>query len=393
MTEDIILAGAVRTAIGRLGGGLANTCAVELGTAVIAEALRRTGIAPDEVDEVIFGNVLQAGSGQNVARQCSVDAGIPVSVPALTVNQVCASGLAAVNLAAAEIRSGQSEVVVVGGVENMSRAPFLLAQARFGYRMGDGRLTDSVLSEGLTDAFNHYHMGITAENVASRYHVTRADQDEFAAESQHRAAAAQRDGRFDSEILPIEVKQKKRTVVFDKDEGVRPDTTVEVLSHLRPAFKEDGTVTAGNASGINDGAAALVMMSEQRAKDLDVAPMGTWIGGAAAGVDPAVMGRGPSESTRKLLARTGTKVSDLGRVELNEAFASQSVCVIRELGLDQSVTNVNGGAIALGHPLGCSGARILVTLLHELHRSDKELGLAAQCVGGGMGVSSLVKAA
>lgn len=393
MTEDIILAGAVRTAIGKLGGGLANTCAVELGTAVIAEALRRAGVSPCDVDEVIFGNVLQAGNGQNVARQCSVDAGIPVSVPALTVNQVCASGLTAVNLAAAEIRSGQSDVVVVGGVENMSRAPFLLGQARFGYRMGDGRLTDSVLSEGLTDAFNHYHMGITAENVASRYHVTRADQDEFAAESQHRAAVAQRDGRFDSEILPIEVKQKRKTVIFDNDEGIRPDTTVEVLSHLRPAFKEDGTVTAGNASGINDGAAALVMMSLQRAKDLGAAPMGTWLGGAAAGVDPAVMGRGPAESTRKLFARTGTKVSDLGRVELNEAFASQSVCVVRELGLDQSVTNVNGGAIALGHPLGCSGARILVTLLHEMHRADKELGLAALCVGGGMGVSSLVKAA
>lgn len=393
MTDEVVLAGAVRTAIGKLGGALVDTCAVELGTAVIAEALKRAGIGPGEVDEVIFGNVLQAGSGQNVARQCSVDAGIPVSVPALTVNQVCASGLAAINLAAAEIRSWQSDVVVVGGVENMSRAPFLLDRARFGYRMGDRRLTDSVLSEGLTDAFNHYHMGITAENVASRYHVTRADQDAFAAESQHRAAAAQREGRFDSEILPVEVRQRKRTVVFDTDEGVRPDTTVEVLSRLRPAFKEDGTVTAGNASGINDGAAALVMMSQSCAKDLGVSPMGTWLGGAAAGVDPSEMGRGPAESTRKLLARTGTKVSDLDRVELNEAFASQPVCVVRELGLDETVTNVNGGAIALGHPLGCSGARIMVTLLHELQRSHHELGMAALCVGGGMGVSSLVRAA
>lgn len=266
MTEDVVLAGAVRTAIGKLGGALAQICAVELGTAVIGDALSRAGISPGEVDEVIFGNVLQAGSGQNVARQCSVDAGIPVEVPALTVNQVCASGLAAVNLAAAEILSGQSQVVVVGGVESMSRAPFLLDRARFGYRMGDGRLTDSVLSEGLTDAFNHYHMGITAENVASRYHVTRAEQDEFAVVSQQRAAAAQDAGLFAEEILPIEVREKKRTVTFDTDEGVRPDTTVEVLSRLRPAFKEDGTVTAGNASGINDGAAALVMMSRGRAE-------------------------------------------------------------------------------------------------------------------------------
>lgn len=392
MTEDIVLAGAVRTAIGKFGGTLAETSPVDLGAAVMAEAMRRATVDPAEVDEVILGHVLQAGHGQNLARQCSVKAGIPLQVPGLTVNKVCGSGLAAVNLAAALIRSGQANVVVVGGVEAMNQTPYLLPKARFGYRLGDAALVDSLVHEGLTDSFNDYHMGITAENIAERYQISREDQDEFAATSQQRAAAAQRDGRFAAEILPLEVRSGRKTVTFDTDEGVRPDTTVETLARLRPAFKPDGTVTAGNASGINDGAAALVVLSSSRAKELGVEPMGTWLDGTASGVDPAVMGRGPVASTRKLLERTGASLADIGLIELNEAFAAQSLCVMRELELDPDRVNVNGGAIALGHPIGCSGARILVTLLHEQHRAGIELGLASLCIGGGMGISTLVRA-
>lgn len=392
MSEEIVLAGAVRTAIGKFGGALADTSPVELGSAVIAEALTRAGIEASEVDEVIMGHVLQAGAGQNIARQCSVGAGIPIEVPGLTVNKVCGSGLSAVNLAAALISAGRADVIVVGGVESMSRAPYLLDKARFGYRLGEGTLIDSLLSEGLTDTFNHYHMGITAENIAERYQISRADQDEFAALSQQRAAAAQAAGLFSEEILPLQVRAGRERITFDSDESVRPGATAESLSRLRPAFKTDGTVTAGNASGINDGAAALVMLSARRAKELGVVPMGTWLGGVAVGVDPAVMGRGPVESTRKLLKQTRVELSDIGRVELNEAFAAQSLCVVRELGLDPELVNVNGGAIALGHPLGCSGARILVTLLHEQRRAGIELGLASLCIGGGMGISTLVKA-
>ncbi len=391
MTQEIVLAGAVRTAIGKFGGALADTSPVDLGTAVVAEALRRAGVAAAEVDEVIMGHVLQAGTGQNIARQCSVGAGIPVEVPGLTVNKVCGSGLSAVNLAAALIRAGQAEVVVVGGVESMSGAPYLLDKARFGYRLNDGKLVDSLLSEGLTDSFNRYHMGITAENIAERFQISRADQDEFAATSQQRATAAQGAGIFAPEILSVEVQAGRARIAFDADEAVRPGTTAEALSRLRPAFKPDGSVTAGNASGINDGAAALVVLSAKRARELGVTPMGTWLGGAAAGVDPAVMGRGPVESTRKLLAQTGVGLSDIGLAELNEAFAAQSLCVIRELGLDPELVNVHGGAIALGHPLGCSGARILVTLLHEQRRAGIELGLASLCIGGGMGISTLVR--
>nr|WP_300152118.1 acetyl-CoA C-acyltransferase [Propionicimonas sp.] len=391
MNEQIVLAGAVRTAIGKFGGTLAETTAVELGTAVVAEALARSGVPAEAVDEVILGHVLQAGTGQNIARQCAVKAGLPLHVPGLTVNKVCGSGLAAVNLAAALIRSGQAGVVVVGGVENMSQAPYLLDKARFGYRLNDGVLRDSLLSEGLTDSFNRYHMGITAENIAERYGISRADQDQFAATSQQRAAAAQAAGRFAAEILPVPVKLGRQEVTFDADEGVRPGTTAESLARLRPAFAADGTVTAGNASSINDGAAALVVLSAARAKELGVEPMATWVGGAAAGVDPEVMGRGPVESSRKLLGQTGTALSDIGLFELNEAFAAQSVCVVRELGLDPSLVNVNGGAIALGHPLGCSGARILVTLLHEQRRREAELGMASLCIGGGMGISTMVR--
>lgn len=392
MTDPIVLAGAVRTAIGKFGGSLADTSPVDLGAAVIGEALNRSGVPADAVDEVIFGHVLQAGHGQNIARQSAVAAGIPLAVPGITVNKVCGSGLAAVNLAAALIRSGQAQAVVVGGVESMSQAPYLLDKARFGYRLNNGTLVDSLLSEGLTDSFNRYHMGITAENVAERYQISREDADEFAATSQQRAAAAQQAGRFTEEILPVRVRSGRQEISFDTDEGVRPGTTAESLARLKPAFKPDGVVTAGNASGLNDGAAALVVLSAGRARELGVQPQATWLGGAAAGVDPAVMGRGPVESTRKLLAQTGVALSDVDLIELNEAFAVQSLGVVRELGLDPEVVNVNGGAIALGHPLGCSGARILVSLLYQQRRAGAELGLASLCIGGGMGISTLVRA-
>lgn len=392
MSEQIVLAGAVRTALGRFGGSLAETSAATLGSAVVAESLKRAGVDVGEVDEVILGQVLQAGTGQNLARQAAIGAGLPLATPGLTVNKVCGSGLAAVALAAALIRSGQADVIVVGGVENMSQAPYLLPKARFGYRLDEGRVVDSMFSEGLTDTFNGYPMGITAENLAAKFGITRADQDAFAAESQRRAAAARDAGRFADEILPLEVRVGRDKVTFDSDEGIRPGTTVEGLAKLRPAFKADGTVTAGNSSGINDGAAAMVMLSARKAWELGVQPMGTLVGTASAGVEPELMGRGPVESTRKLLAATGTSIEDLARIELNEAFAAQALTVIRQLGLDQDLVNPNGGAIALGHPLGCSGARVLVTLLHELRRSGGGLGLASLCIGGGMGTSALVQA-
>jgi acetyl-CoA C-acetyltransferase len=332
MSDPIVLAGAVRTAIGKFGGSLSETSPVDLGAAVIGEALNRSGVPADAVDEVIFGHVLQAGHGQNIARQSAVAAGIPLAVPGITVNKVCGSGLAAVNLAAALIRSGQAQAVVVGGVESMSQAPYLLDKARFGYRLNNGTLIDSLLSEGLTDSFNRYHMGITAENIAERYQISREDADEFAATSQQRAAAAQQAGRFTEEILPVQVRSGRQEITFDTDEGVRPGTTVEALARLKPAFKPDGVVTAGNASGLNDGAAALVVLSASRARELGVQPQATWLGGAAAGVDPAVMGRGPVESTRKLLAQTGVALSDIDLVELNEAFAVQSLGVVRAPG-------------------------------------------------------------
>lgn len=391
MSDAIVLAGAVRTPIGKFGGSLTGLTPAQLGSAVITAALDRAGIPHDAVDEVIFGHVLQAGNGQNTARQAALAAGLPIGVPALTVNKVCGSGLSAVNLASALIRSGEAEVVVVGGTECMSRAPYLLDKARFGYRLNDATLIDSLLSEGLVDSFHRYHMGITAENVAERWGISRDDQDAFAATSQQRAAAAREEGRFTEEILPLEVTVGKRRTTFDADEAIRPGTTVETLAGLRPAFREDGTVTAGNASGLSDGAAALVVLSAERARQLEVSPQATWVAGASAGVEPAVMGRGPVESSRKVLHRAGWRTGDLDLVELNEAFAAQSVCVVRELGLDTDRVNVNGGAIALGHPLGCSGARILVTLIHEMRRRQVEQGMAALCIGGGMGISTLVR--
>ena len=389
--KHVVLAGAVRTAIGRFGGSLAGTSATDLAVAVVAETLRRTGIDGAAVDEVIVGQVLQAGVGQNIARQACLGAGLPLTIPAMTVNQVCGSSLAAVNLAASQVLSGQADVVVVGGVESMSQAPYLLPKARFGYRLNDGQLIDSMFSEGLTDTFNQYPMGVTAENLAERFGISREDQDAYAATSQQRAAAAQQAGRFEAEILPLEVLDGRQKRQFASDEGIRPDSTVETLARLRPAFTSDGTVTAGNASTINDGAAAVVVLSQERAEELGVTPMATWLGGASAGVEPELMGRGPVESTRKLLERTGIALGAIARIELNEAFAAQALCVIRQLGLNQDITNPNGGAIALGHPLGCSGVRVLVTLLHELQRSGGGLGLASLCIGGGMGISTLVR--
>ena len=392
MAKEIVLAGACRTALGKFGGSLTNTPAVELGAIVIKEAMRRAGIKPEDVDEVLMGNVLQAGLGQSPARQAAVKAGIPVEVPALTVNNVCGSGLKVVNMAAAMIEAGEADVMVVGGMENMSAAPYALPQARFGYRMNDGKLVDVMIKDGLWDAFNDYHMGITAENVAEKYGITREMQDEFAAWSQQKCEAAQKSGRFDEEIVPVPVKVKKEIVEFKVDEFPRAGVTVESISKLKPAFKKDGTVTAANASGINDGAAALVIMTDEKAKELGVTPMAKFIGGASAGVDPSIMGVGPVYATRKALKKTGMTLDQIDLIEANEAFAAQSVAVANELGFDKSKVNVNGGAIALGHPIGASGCRILVTLLYELKHSGKKTGLATLCIGGGMGVATIVEA-
>ncbi|MCI6965775.1 acetyl-CoA C-acetyltransferase [bacterium] len=392
MVKEIVLAGACRTALGKFGGSLTNTPAVELGAIVIKEAIRRAGIKPEDVDEVLMGNVLQAGLGQSPARQAAVKAGIPVEVPALTINNVCGSGLKVVNMAAAMIEAGEADVMVVGGMENMSAAPYALPQARFGYRMNDGKFVDVMIKDGLWDAFNDYHMGITAENVAEQYGVTREMQDEFAAWSQQKCEAAQKAGKFDEEIVPVPVKVKKEVVEFKVDEFPRQGVTAEGLAKLKPAFKKDGTVTAANASGINDGAAALVIMSAEKAKELGVKPMAKFVAGASAGVDPSIMGVGPVYATRKVLKKAGMELGQIDLFEANEAFAAQSVAVANELGLDKSKVNVNGGAIALGHPIGASGCRILVTLLYELKHSGKKTGLATLCIGGGMGVATIVEA-
>lgn len=391
MPKKIVLAGAVRTAVGKMGGVLSTVPSSTLGTIVIKEALSRAGIAPDQVDEVLMGCVLQAGLGQNVARQASMFAGIPETVPALTLNNVCGSGLKSVNMAAAMIEAGEADVIVAGGMESMSMAPYALEKARFGYRMNDGKLVDLMIKDALWDAFHQYHMGITAENVAEKYGITREMQDEFAASSQQKAEKAMADGRFREEIVPVEVKSKKQTVIVDTDEGPRQGVTKEVLAKLKPAFKPDGTVTAGNASGINDGAAAIIVMSEEKAKELGVKPMAYWIAGQSAGVDPAYMGIGPAFSTKKIMEKTGLTVGDMDLIEANEAFAAQSLAVAKLLDLDLSKVNVNGGAIAIGHPVGASGCRIFVTLLHEMKRRNSNYGLATLCVGGGMGVSTIVK--
>lgn len=391
MARKVVLAGACRTAIGVMGGQFANTSAVELGTIVIKEALKRAGVSPDQVDEVYMGNVIQAGSGQNPARQAAVYAGIPNEVPATTINVLCGSGLHCVNLAAKLIAAGDADIIVAGGMENMTMAPYMLRNGRYGYRMGNATIEDAMIKDGLTDAFHNYHMGITAENICEQWGLTREELDEFAAWSQNKCEKAMAEGKFKDEIVPVEVKKKKETILVDTDEGPRKGITKEGLAKLRPAFKKDGMVTAGNASGINDGAAALIVMSEEKAKELGVTPMATWIGGELAGCDPAIMGIGPVYSTRKVMKKLGMEIGDFDLIEANEAFAAQSVAVGKDLGFDLSKLNVNGGAIALGHPVGCSGARILVSLLYEMQKEDVHTGLATLCVGGGMGCSAVVK--
>lgn len=391
MARKVVLAGACRTAIGVMGGQFANTSAVELGTIVIKEALKRAGVSPDQVDEVYMGNVIQAGNGQNPARQAAVYAGIPNEVPATTINVLCGSGLHCVNLAAKLIAAGDADIIVAGGMENMTMAPYMLRNGRYGYRMGNATIEDAMIKDGLTDAFHNYHMGITAENICEQWGLTREELDEFAAWSQNKCEKAMAEGKFKDEIVPVEVKKKKETILVDTDEGPRKGITKEGLAKLRPAFKKDGMVTAGNASGINDGAAALIVMSEEKAKELGVTPMATWIGGELAGCDPAIMGIGPVYSTRKVMKKLGMEIGDFDLIEANEAFAAQSVAVGKDLGFDLGKLNVNGGAIALGHPVGCSGARILVTLLYEMQKEDVHTGLATLCVGGGMGCSAVVK--
>ena len=392
MTKKVVLAGACRTAIGKMGGALSNTPAAELGAIVIKEALNRAGVKPEQVDEVLMGCVIQAAQGQNVARQASIKASLPIEVPAVTLNVVCGSGLNCVNQAAAMIMAGQADIVVAGGMENMSMAPYAMTKARFGYRMNNATIVDTMVNDALTDAFNHYHMMITAENICDRWNLTREELDEFSANSQQKAEKAMAEHKFDDEIVPVPVKVKKEIVEFKVDEGPRPGTTAETLAKLRCCSgKEGGMVTAGNASGINDGAAAIVVMSEEKAKELGVTPMATWVQGALAGVEPEIMGIGPVAATRKVMEKTGLTVDDMDLIEANEAFAAQSVAVARELGFDMSKVNVNGGAVALGHPVGASGCRILVTLLHEMQKRDAKKGLATLCIGGGMGCATIVE--
>ena len=392
MAKKVVIAGACRTAIGKMGGGLSTTPAPVLGSIVIKEALNRAGVAPEQVDHVYMGCVIQAGLGQNVARQASIKAGLPIEVPAVTVNVVCGSGLNCVNMAAQMIQAGDADIVVAGGMENMSMAPYALQKARFGYRMNNGVVVDTMVNDALTDAFNNYHMMITAENVADQWGLKREELDAFAASSQQKAVAAQESGRFKDEIVPVEVKSRKKTVIVDTDEGPRPGTTAESLAGLRCCSgKEGGVVTAGNASGINDGAAAVVVMSEEKAKELGVTPMATYVTGALGGVDPTIMGVGPVASTTKALAKANLTIDDMDLIEANEAFATQSLAVARDLKFDMSKVNVNGGAVALGHPVGASGCRILVTLLHEMQKRDAKKGLATLCIGGGMGCATIVE--
>lgn len=391
--RNVVIVSAVRTAIGSFGGSLKGVSAVQLGKVAAQAALQRAGVDPVQVDEVIVGNVLGAGLGQNVARQVSVGAGISHHVPAMTINKVCGSGLRAVSLAAQIIALGDADVVLAGGTENMSATPYLLDSGRWGKRMGHGQITDYMIQDGLWDAFNDYHMGITAENIAERWDITRQAQDEFAAASQNKAEKARSTGRFQDEIVPVEIPQRKGDpIVFDTDEYIREGATAMGLAKLRPAFKRDGgTVTAGNASGINDGAAMVLVMSEDKAKELGVQPMAVIRGYASAGVDPDIMGYGPKPAADKALVKAGWTMDDIELAELNEAFAAQSIAVVRDMGIDPDIVNVNGGAIALGHPIGCSGTRILVTLLHEMQKRQVSKGLAALCIGGGMGASILVE--
>lgn len=391
--REVVIVSAVRTAVGSFGGSLASLSAQQLGAIVIKEAVQRANLKPEQVGEVIMGNVLQAGLGQNPARQAAIGAGLPIDVPSFTVNKVCGSGLKCVELAAQAIKAGDEEIVVAGGMESMSNAPYVTSnKARWGLRMGDSKLTDEMIKDGLWDAFNNYHMGITAENIAEEFNVTREEQDEVSLRSQERACASNKDGSFKEEIVPITIKLKKKEFVFDTDEFPREGSSAEGLAKLKPAFKKDGgTVTAGNASGINDGAAAMVIMSADKAKELGLKPLAKIVSYASAGVDPKIMGTGPIPSSRKALKKANLTVEDMDLVEANEAFAAQFVECGRELGFDPAKTNIHGGAIAIGHPIGASGARILVTLLYALKHEKKTYGLATLCIGGGQGTATVVE--
>jgi acetyl-CoA C-acetyltransferase len=392
MASEIVIVSAARTAVGKFGGTLAKTPAPELGAIVIKALLERSGVATDQISEVILGQVLQAGSGQNPARQAVIKSGLPQSVPALTINAVCGSGLKAVMLAAQSVRDGDSEIVIAGGQENMSLAPHVLHNSRDGQRMGDWKLTDSMITDGLWDVYNQYHMGITAENVAKKYGVTREQQDALALASQQKAAAAQEAGRFKDEIVPVSIAQKKGDpIVFTQDEFINKKTSAEALAGLRPAFDKAGGVTAGNASGINDGAAAVLVMSAKKADQLGLQPLARIVSYATVALDPAFMGMGPVPASTRALQRAGWKPADLDLLEINEAFAAQACAVHKEMGWDTSKVNVNGGAIAIGHPIGASGCRILVTLLHEMQRRGAKKGIASLCIGGGMGVALTVE--
>lgn len=392
MTNEVVIVSAVRTAIGSFQGALKDVPATKLGAIVIEKALEQAGVSKDAVDEVIMGNVLQAGLGQNPARQASIQAGLPQSVSALTINKVCGSGLKSIHLATQAIIAGDAEIIVAGGMENMSQSPYLLKNARDGFRMGDQKVVDSMISDGLWCAFNDYHMGVTAENLCEQYEITRDEQDKFSARSQARAAKAIEEGKFADEIVPVEIPQRKGDpIVFSQDEYPKKGSTEEKLSGLRPAFKKDGSVTAGNSSGINDGAAAVVVMSKAKADELGLKPLATIVANASAGVDPSIMGIGPVEAVKKVLKKSQISLADIDLIEANEAFAAQSIAVDRELSFNHDILNVNGGAIALGHPIGASGARIFVTLLHEMVKRDAKTGLATLCIGGGQGVATIVK--
>ncbi len=389
--NEVVIVAAGRTAIGKFGGTLSKIAAADLGAHVIKGLLAKTGIQPDMVNDVIMGQVLTAGVGQNPARQALIRAGLPDMVPGMTINMVCGSGLRATHLAAQAIKSGDADVIIAGGQENMSASPHVLNGSRDGFRMGDAKLVDTMIVDGLWDVYNQYHMGITAENVAKKYGVSRQEQDEFAVASQNKAEAAQKAGKFKDEILPLEIPSKKGSIVFDTDEFIKPGVTLESLSGLRPAFDKNGTVTAGNASGINDGAAAVILMSAKKADELGLKPMARIKAYSSAGVDPSIMGMGPVPASQLCLKKAGWTHNDLDLMEINEAFAAQAIGVNKEMGWDTSKINVNGGAIAIGHPIGASGCRILVTLLHEMIRRDAKRGLASLCIGGGMGVALAVE--
>ena len=390
--REVVIASAVRTAIGTFGGALKDVPAADLGAIVIKEAVNRAAIKPELVNEVVMGNVIQAGLGQNVARQAAVKAGLPIEIPAMTLNMVCGSGLRSVALAAQMIKAGDCDVVVAGGMENMSRAPYALETTRWGQRMGDGKLVDTMIKDALSDAFNNYHMGVTAENIVKEWGLTREELDEFSLNSQLKAEKAIKEGKFKDEIVPVMVPQRKgEPKVFDTDEGPRFGSTMEGLARLKPCFIKDGKVTAGNSSGINDGAAAFVVMSAEKAAELGVTPLATIVSYGHKGLDPAIMGYGPFHATKAVMESANLTVEDMDLIEANEAFAAQSIAVAKDLHFDMSKVNVNGGAVALGHPVGASGARILVTLLHEMQRRDAKKGLATLCIGGGMGTAMIVE--